>query len=77
MRQYFYELRYDGDTYFFILQVVQLIRDDILSHACSMPPEFVKKIMQLLNKGSIHATPSDQFIGKEYTYVLHLILSHT
>lgn len=48
----------------FCFQVVQLIRDDILSHAGSMPPEFVKKIMQILNKGSIHATPSDQFIGK-------------
>ena len=46
-------------------KVVQLIRDDILSHACSMPPEFIKKIMQLLNKGSIHATPSDTFIDTE------------
>ncbi|XP_063438367.1 protein MON2 homolog isoform X1 [Mytilus trossulus] len=46
-------------------KVVQLIRDDILSHTCSMPGDFVKKIMQLLNKGSIHATPSDQFIDTE------------
>lgn len=46
-------------------KVVQLIRDDILSYAGSMPPEFVKKIMQILNKGSIHATPSDQFIDTE------------
>lgn len=46
-------------------KVVQLIRDDILPHACSMPPDFVKKIMQLLNKGSIHATPSDTFIDTD------------
>ena len=44
-------------------QVVYMIRDDILPHAGSMPKDFVEKIMNILNKGSIHSTTSDSFIG--------------
>ena len=44
-------------------QVVYMIRDDILPHAGSMPKDFVEKIMTILNKGSIHSTTSDSFIG--------------
>ncbi|KAJ8301796.1 hypothetical protein KUTeg_020783 [Tegillarca granosa] len=46
-------------------KVVYMIRDDILPFATSMPKEFVMKIMQILNKGSIHSTTSDAFIDTE------------
>ena len=50
---------------FFVLheQVVELIRDDILPYATSVPSEFVVKIMNVLNKGSIHSATSTAFIG--------------
>ena len=41
-----------------------MVRDDILPHAASVPKDFVEKIMTILNKGSIHSTTSDSFIGK-------------
>lgn len=44
-------------------QVVELIRDDILPYATSVPSEFVVKIMNILNKGSIHSATSTAFIG--------------
>lgn len=47
----------------FVKQVVQLIRDDILPHAASMPKEFALKIMDILNRGSIHSATSDTFVG--------------
>ena len=40
-----------------------MVRDDILPHAASVPKDFVEKIMTILNKGSIHSTTSDSFIG--------------
>ena len=40
-----------------------MVRDDILPHAASVPQDFVEKIMTILNKGSIHSTTSDSFIG--------------
>ncbi|KAK3580643.1 hypothetical protein CHS0354_013414 [Potamilus streckersoni] len=46
-------------------QVIQMIRDDILSYAGSIPKEFVVKIMQILNKGSIHSTTSDTFVDTD------------
>ena len=41
-----------------------MIRDDILPHAHLVPQEFVVRIMDILNKGSIHSTTSDSFVGK-------------
>jgi len=41
-----------------------MMRDDILPYASNMPKEFVERIMSILNKGSIHSTSSDSFIGK-------------
>ncbi|XP_062616734.1 protein MON2 homolog isoform X2 [Saccostrea cucullata] len=46
-------------------KVVQLIRDDILPFASAIPPDFVKQIMKLLNRGSIHSTSSDSFIDTD------------
>ncbi|KAH9494501.1 Endocytosis and vacuole integrity protein [Bulinus truncatus] len=49
----------------FDCRVVQLIRDDILPHAGHLPPEFMVKVMDTLNKGSIHSTTSDCFVDTE------------
>ena len=46
-----------------------MIRDDILPFAVSMPKDFVKRVMQLLNRGSIHATSSDSFIGSAFSTI--------
>ncbi|XP_050413409.1 protein MON2 homolog [Patella vulgata] len=43
-------------------KVVTVIRDDILPYASNMPKDFVIKIMEILNKGSIHSATSDTFI---------------
>ena len=45
---------------------MELIRDDILPSATSVPSEFVVKIMNVLNKGSIHSATSTAFIGKSF-----------
>lgn len=46
-------------------KVVQVIRDDILPYAGTMPKDFIMKIMDILNKGSIHSATSDTFIDTE------------
>ncbi|XP_078678105.1 protein MON2 homolog isoform X1 [Branchiostoma floridae x Branchiostoma belcheri] len=38
------------------VQMVELMRQDILPHADNIPAEFTRKIISLLNKGSIHST---------------------
>ncbi|KAJ8311179.1 hypothetical protein KUTeg_011269 [Tegillarca granosa] len=48
-----------------LISVVHMIRDDILPFATSMPKEFVMKIMQILNKGSIHSTTSDGIYSRK------------
>jgi len=52
------------------LQVVYLMRDDILPYASSMPPEFTEQVMAILNRGSIHATSSDTFIGTLFDHAM-------
>uniref|UniRef100_A0A2C9JD77 Mon2 C-terminal domain-containing protein n=1 Tax=Biomphalaria glabrata TaxID=6526 RepID=A0A2C9JD77_BIOGL len=49
----------------FDCRIVQLIRDDILPHAGHLPQEFMVKVMDILNKGSIHSTTSDSFVDTE------------
>jgi len=46
-------------------KVVELIRDDILPHAKSIPSDFVIKVMNILNKGSIHSATSAEFIDTD------------
>lgn len=36
-------------------QVIDLIRDDILTHAHSLPSAFVQKVLNILNRGSIYS----------------------
>ena len=57
---------------FLSLQVVGVIRDEILPYSRHMPEEFVIHIMKVLNKGSIHSATSSAFIGKPHilTFVL-------
>ncbi|XP_078594586.1 protein MON2 homolog isoform X1 [Branchiostoma floridae x Branchiostoma japonicum] len=38
------------------VQMVELMRQDILPHADNIPAEFTQKVISLLNKGSIHST---------------------
>ncbi|CAL1538550.1 unnamed protein product, partial [Lymnaea stagnalis] len=47
----------------FDCRVVNLIRDDILPHAGHLPPDFMVKVMDILNRGSIHSTTSDCFVA--------------
>ena len=43
---------------------MQLIRDDILPFANSVPQEFIVKLMNILNRGSIHSATATSFIGQ-------------
>ena len=47
-----------------VFQMVHLIRDEILPYAGAVPKSFVMRIMDLLNRGSIHSAMSDTFVGK-------------
>ena len=42
---------------------MQLVRDDIMPYAKNMPADFVIKLMNILNRGSIHSATSSAFIG--------------
>jgi len=53
------------------LQVVQLIRDDILPNSSKLPRDFIAKLMHILNRGSIHSVTSSSFIGNHCTIYLH------
>ncbi|PVD25080.1 hypothetical protein C0Q70_15578 [Pomacea canaliculata] len=46
-------------------KIVHLIRDDILPYASSVPNDFVVRVIDLLNKGSIHSAVSDTFVDTE------------
>lgn len=39
-------------------QIIELIRNEILPYASSIPKEFILKVVVLLNKGSIHSATS-------------------
>ena len=43
-------------------QVIELIRDDMLTHASVLPPQFVEKILHILNRGSIYSNSFENFI---------------
>lgn len=47
-----------------VLQVVQMLREDVLPHTKTLPDDFVAKVMHILNKGSIHSAASSSFIGE-------------
>ncbi|XP_005104257.2 protein MON2 homolog [Aplysia californica] len=49
----------------FDCRLVTLIRNDILPHAGALPSDFMVKVMEILNKGSIHSTTSDSFVDTE------------
>ncbi|KAK7482792.1 hypothetical protein BaRGS_00025958 [Batillaria attramentaria] len=46
-------------------KMVHLIREDILPYASSVPSDFVVRIMDLLNRGSIHSAVSDTFVDTD------------
>ena len=47
-----------------LLQVVQLVCEEILPYAHLVPRDFIVKVMNLLNRGSIHSASSAAFVGK-------------
>lgn len=48
-------------------QVIELIRDDILTHAHLMPAQFVQKVLNILNRGSIYSSTFDNFLDLDST----------
>ncbi|KAL8578559.1 hypothetical protein ACOMHN_015015 [Nucella lapillus] len=46
-------------------KMVHLIRDEILPYANTVPTSFVVKVMELLNRGSIHSAMSDTFVDTD------------
>ena len=64
-----YKLRFSFLMCCHCVQVISVIRDDILPYNKSVPREFVVKVMNILNKGSIHSAASTSFVG-EYTGTL-------
>ncbi|KAK7101826.1 protein MON2 homolog [Littorina saxatilis] len=46
-------------------KMVHLIRDEILPYASNVPNPFVMKVMELLNRGSIHSAMSDTFVDTD------------
>jgi hypothetical protein len=48
-------------------QVIELIREDILSNPSILPQEFVQKILAILNRGSIYSNSFENFIDLDST----------
>ncbi|XP_046682789.1 protein MON2 homolog isoform X2 [Homalodisca vitripennis] len=46
-------------------QVIDLLKEEVLSHSNSIPKEFILKVVVLLNKGSILSTTHLSYIGSE------------
>jgi hypothetical protein len=44
-------------------QVIDLLKEEILSHSNSIPREFILKVVVLLNKGSILSTTHMSCLG--------------
>ena len=48
-------------------QVIELIRDEILSHSNLVPQQFIQKILAILNKGSIYSSTFENFLDLDST----------
>ncbi|XP_075218459.1 mon2 homolog, regulator of endosome-to-Golgi trafficking isoform X2 [Lycorma delicatula] len=46
-------------------QVIDLLKEEVLSHSSTIPKEFILKVVVLLNKGSILSTQNAAYIGSE------------
>jgi hypothetical protein len=58
-------------------QVIELIRDEILTHANQLTQQFVQKILAILNRGSIYSNNFDNFLDIESTRKLREEFSKT
>lgn len=47
-------------------QVIELLKDEVLSHSSTIPKEFILKVVVLLNKGSILSTTHMSCISKYF-----------
>lgn len=45
-------------------QVIDLLKEEVLSHSSTIPKEFILKVVVLLNKGSILSTQNASYIGR-------------
>lgn len=50
-------------------QVIDLLKEEVLSHSSSIPKEFILKVVILLNKGSILSTTHAAYLGKYLVFL--------
>lgn len=48
-------------------QLIELIRDDILAHANQLPQSFVRRVLAILNRGSIYSNNFESFLDLDST----------
>ncbi len=58
-------------------QVIELIRDEILTHSNLLPQQFIQKILAILNRGSIYSNTFDNFLDIDSTRKLREEFSKT
>lgn len=58
-------------------QVIELIRDDILTHANLLPQQFIQKILAILNRGSIYSNTFENFLDLDSSRKLREEFSKT
>ena len=58
-------------------QVIELIRDEILTHSNLLPQNFIQKILSILNRGSIYSSSFDNFLDIDSTRKLREEFSKT
>ena len=58
-------------------QVIELIRDEILTHSSQVPQQFIQKILAILNKGSMYSSTFENFLDLDSTRKLREEFSKT
>lgn len=57
--------------------MIELIRDEILTHSNLLPQQFIQKILAILNRGSIYSNAFDNFLDIDSTRKLREEFSKT
>jgi hypothetical protein len=58
-------------------QVIEIIRDELLTHANLLPQTFIQKILAILNKGSIYSNSFENFLDLDTSRKLREEFSKT
>jgi hypothetical protein len=58
-------------------QVIEIIRDELLTHANLLPQPFIQKILAILNKGSIYSNSFENFLDLDTSRKLREEFSKT